>query len=44
MLAIVIRGRAFPLVPTERTTKVPHVPTPQEVRQKERNPDPIAQV
>ncbi|WP_404951704.1 hypothetical protein HFP69_07900 [Streptomyces sp. ARC12] len=37
-LAIVIRGRAFPLVLTERTTKVPHKPTPKEVRQRERNP------
>ncbi|MFJ7063694.1 hypothetical protein ACIQVA_39680 [Streptomyces microflavus] len=37
-LAIVIRGRAFPLVLTERTTKVPHEPTPKEERQKERNP------
>jgi hypothetical protein len=37
-LAIVIRGRAFPLVLTERTTKVPHDPTPQELRQQERNP------
>ncbi|MEU4180904.1 hypothetical protein [Streptomyces sp. NPDC026589] len=37
-LAIVIRGRAFPLVLTERTAKVPHEPTPKEVRQKERNP------
>ncbi|MFJ2435286.1 hypothetical protein ACIOWM_18975 [Streptomyces anulatus] len=37
-LAIVIRGRAFPLVLTERTTKVPHEPTPKEVRQRERNP------
>ncbi|MFJ4704131.1 hypothetical protein ACIP6I_04605 [Streptomyces anulatus] len=33
-----IRGRAFPLVLTERTTRVPHEPTPKEVRQKERNP------
>ncbi len=37
-LAIVIRGRAFPLVLTERTAKVPHEPTPKEVRQRERNP------
>lgn len=37
-LAIVIRGRAFPLVLAERTAKVPHEPTPKEVRQKERNP------
>ncbi|MET7684044.1 hypothetical protein [Streptomyces sp. NPDC005423] len=37
-LAIMIRGRAFPLVLTGRTTKVPHEPTPQELRQRERNP------
>jgi hypothetical protein len=37
-VAIVIRGRAFPLVLTERTAKVPHEPTPQELRQQERNP------
>ncbi|WP_239697146.1 trichohyalin-plectin-homology domain domain-containing protein [Streptomyces sp. OspMP-M43] len=37
-LAIVIRGRSFPLVLTERTTKIPHEPTPKEVRQRERNP------
>lgn len=37
-LAIVIRGRAFPIVLTERTAKVPHEPTPQELRQPERNP------
>nr|WP_241670849.1 hypothetical protein [Streptomyces lavendulae] len=37
-LAIVIRGRAFPLALTELTTKVPHQPTAQELRHKERNP------
>ncbi|MFJ9209346.1 hypothetical protein [Streptomyces sp. NPDC102264] len=37
-LAIVIRGRAFPLVLTERTTKVPHEPTSQELRQQDRAP------
>ncbi|MGW3927522.1 hypothetical protein ACWECC_05400 [Streptomyces microflavus] len=37
-LAIMIRGQAFPLVLTERTTKVPHEPTPKELRQKESNP------
>lgn len=37
-LAVVIRGRAFPLALTERTTKVPHEPTPKELRQQERNP------
>ncbi|MFE3856787.1 hypothetical protein ACFXPN_37340 [Streptomyces griseorubiginosus] len=37
-VAIVIRGRAFPLALTERTAKVPHEPTPQELRQQERNP------
>ncbi|MFM9596017.1 hypothetical protein ACKI1J_12965 [Streptomyces scabiei] len=37
-VAIVIRSRAFPLVLTERTTRVPHEPTPQELRQQERNP------
>ncbi|WP_234444559.1 hypothetical protein [Streptomyces sp. NRRL F-525] len=37
-LAIVIRGRAFPLVLTERTARVPHEPSPQELRQQERNP------
>ena len=36
--AIVIRGRAFPLVLTERTAKVPHEPTPQELRRRERSP------
>lgn len=38
MVAIVIQCRAFPLALTERTTKVPHEPTPQERRQQERNP------
>ncbi|WP_234367502.1 hypothetical protein [Streptomyces pluripotens] len=38
MVSIVIRCRAFPLALTERTTKVPHEPTPQELRQQERNP------
>ncbi|MFK4102479.1 hypothetical protein ACI2L1_20820 [Streptomyces sp. NPDC019531] len=37
-VAIVIRGRAFPLVLTEQTAKVPHEPTPQELRQQGRNP------
>ncbi|MFF1488521.1 hypothetical protein ACIGZH_15885 [Streptomyces sp. NPDC058319] len=37
-VAIVIRCRAFPLALTERTTKVPHEPTPQERRQQKRNP------
>jgi hypothetical protein len=37
-VAITIRGRAFPLVLTERTAKVPHEPTPHELRQQERNP------
>ncbi|MET9100755.1 hypothetical protein [Streptomyces antibioticus] len=37
-VAIVIRCRAFPLALTERTTKVPHEPTPQERRQQERAP------
>ncbi|MCX4561458.1 hypothetical protein OHA02_35400 [Streptomyces phaeochromogenes] len=37
-LAIVIDGRAFPLVLTERTAKVPHEPTTQEIRQQQRNP------
>lgn len=37
-LAIVIRGRSFPLVLTERTAKVPYEPTPQELRRKERSP------
>ncbi|MGW0394786.1 hypothetical protein ACWDYJ_28645 [Streptomyces sp. NPDC003042] len=37
-LAIVVRGRAFPLTLTERTAKVPHEPTPQEIRKQERNP------
>ncbi|MFE7358319.1 hypothetical protein ACFU8Q_35740 [Streptomyces sp. NPDC057543] len=37
-VAIMIRCRAFPLALTERTTKVPHEPTPQELRQQERNP------
>ncbi|WP_406480569.1 hypothetical protein [Streptomyces platensis] len=37
-LAIVIRGRSFPLALTERTAKVPYEPTPQELRRKERSP------
>ncbi|WP_282700257.1 hypothetical protein [Streptomyces sp. CC219B] len=37
-LAVVIRGHAFPVALTERTTKVPHEPTPKELRQQERNP------
>lgn len=37
-LAVVIRGRAFPLALTERTTKVPHEPTPKELHQQERDP------
>lgn len=37
-LAIVIRGRAFPLVLTERTVKIPHESTSQEIRQRGRNP------
>ncbi|WP_260695268.1 hypothetical protein [Streptomyces sp. IB201691-2A2] len=37
-LAIVIRGRAFPLVLTERTAKVPREPTPQELRRQEHSP------
>ncbi|CAM5543083.1 hypothetical protein Sdia_48140 [Streptomyces diastaticus subsp. diastaticus] len=37
-VAIMIQCRAFPLALTERTTKVPHEPTPQERRQQERNP------
>ncbi|MEV7845777.1 hypothetical protein AB0O50_17525 [Streptomyces cyaneofuscatus] len=38
MVSMVIRCHAFPLALTERTTKVPHKPTPQELRQQERNP------
>lgn len=37
-LVIIIRGHAFPLMVTERTIKVPHEPTAQEIRQQERNP------
>lgn len=37
-VAIVIHGRAFPLALTERTTKVPHEPTPQEIRRQQRSP------
>ncbi|WP_438485433.1 hypothetical protein [Streptomyces sp. S186] len=37
-LAIVIRGRTFPLALTERTAKVPHEPTPQEIRRQQRTP------
>ncbi|WDF41918.1 hypothetical protein PBV52_36515 [Streptomyces sp. T12] len=37
-LAIVVHGRAFPLVLTERTAKVPHEPTPQEIRRQPRSP------
>ncbi|MFD7078568.1 hypothetical protein [Streptomyces sp. NPDC059918] len=36
-VAIIIRGRAFPLTLTERTSKVPHEPTPEELRRQERN-------
>lgn len=38
MVAIVIRCHAFPLALTERTAKVPHEPTSQELRQQERHP------
>lgn len=37
-VVIVIHGHAYPLAITERTTKVPHEPTAQELRQQERNP------
>ncbi|WP_201778859.1 hypothetical protein [Streptomyces sp. 150FB] len=37
-LAIVIRGRAFPLVLTKRTAKVPREPTSQELRRQEHSP------
>ncbi|MEV4436715.1 hypothetical protein [Streptomyces sp. NPDC049585] len=37
-LVIVVRGHALPLALTERTTKVPHDATPQEIRQQQRNP------
>ncbi|UQI47178.1 hypothetical protein M1P56_23945 [Streptomyces sp. HU2014] len=37
-LVVVIRGQGFPLVITEQTTKVPHEPTSQEIRQLQRNP------
>ncbi|WP_247196944.1 hypothetical protein [Streptomyces sp. GESEQ-35] len=37
-VAIVIHGRAFPLALTERTTKVPHEPTAQEIRRQQRGP------
>ncbi|MFJ8255617.1 hypothetical protein [Streptomyces sp. NPDC094466] len=37
-VAIVIRGHAYPLALTERTTRVPHQPTAQEIRQQEGNP------
>ncbi|MBC9729994.1 hypothetical protein [Streptomyces sp. TRM68367] len=37
-VAIVIHGRAFPLALMERTTKVPHEPTPQEIRRQQRSP------
>lgn len=37
-VAIVIRGHVYPLALTERTTRVPHQPTAQELRQQERNP------
>ncbi|WP_202457565.1 MULTISPECIES: hypothetical protein [unclassified Streptomyces] len=36
-LAILIRGHAFPLALTERTTRVPHKPTAQALRQQQRN-------
>ncbi|MDX3876776.1 hypothetical protein PV706_45780 [Streptomyces europaeiscabiei] len=37
-MVIVIRGHALPLAITEQTTKVPHEPTAQEIRQQLRNP------
>jgi hypothetical protein len=37
-MVIVIGGHAFPLMITERTSKVPHEPPPQEIRQQQRNP------
>ncbi|MFI2040989.1 hypothetical protein ACH470_41315 [Streptomyces bottropensis] len=37
-MVIVIRGHALPLAITEQTTKVPHEPTAQEIRQQQRNP------
>jgi hypothetical protein len=36
-LVIVIRGHAFQLAITERTTKVLHEPTPEEIRRQQRN-------
>ncbi|MFG3255057.1 hypothetical protein [Streptomyces sp. NPDC048172] len=38
MVATVIRRWAFPLALTKRTAKVPHEPTPQELRRQEHNP------
>ncbi|MEV5546050.1 hypothetical protein AB0L35_07875 [Streptomyces sp. NPDC052309] len=37
-MVVVIRGHALPLAITEQTTKVPHEPTAQEIRQQQRNP------
>lgn len=37
-LVIIIRGRAFSLAIAEQKAKVPHEPTPQEIRQQQRNP------
>ncbi|MFB7543549.1 hypothetical protein ACFC0N_27100 [Streptomyces zaomyceticus] len=37
-LVVVIRGHALPLAVTERTSKVPHEPTPQEIRRQQRSP------
>lgn len=37
-VVIVIHGHPFPLALTERTTKVPHEPTPQEIRRQQRSP------
>ncbi|MEU9003954.1 hypothetical protein [Streptomyces sp. NPDC048551] len=37
-MVVVIRGHDFPLTLTERTTKVPHEPTPQEIRREQQSP------
>ncbi|MGF3198326.1 hypothetical protein [Streptomyces diastaticus] len=36
-MVIVVRGHALPLAITEQTTKVPHEPSTQEIRQQQRN-------
>ncbi|MFD0076536.1 hypothetical protein ACFVIY_29300 [Streptomyces sp. NPDC127166] len=37
-LVVVIHGHALPLAVTERTSKMPHEPTPQEIRRQQHSP------